>query len=123
MRPPAVAWFERLFLFSLLLAPLQAAIGWGKLSERGSQPEMLAILGLTLATLGGLALLVSRGRSGSSRWVLTLLVLIGLPLFVLSALRGTLVGSLALALIQAALQAGGIALIFTPHSREWLRRR
>ena len=120
MRPASVIAFERLFLASLLLTPLQAALGWEELMRRGSSGETLAILGLTVATLTGLALLVSRGRSASARWVLVLLLLIGLPLFLVSAARGTLVGSAALGFLQAALQAASVSLLFTASARQWL---
>jgi hypothetical protein len=123
VRPPSVLAFERLFLLSLLLVPLQAALGWDELMRRGSPGETIAILGLTVVTLAGLALLVSRGRSASAKLVLVLLLLIGLPLFLLSAARGTIAGSPALALLQAALQAASVCYLFTASAREWIAGR
>ena len=123
MRPRSVRAFEQLFLLSLLLAVVQAVVGWEELSRRGSKGEMLAVLGLSIGTLAGLTLLVSRGRSRSAKWVMTLLLLIGLPLFVMSGVEGTLTGSPWLALVQAALQAGSLALLITREARQWLQEK
>jgi hypothetical protein len=112
--------FERLFLFSLLLGIAQACLGWEMLAARGRPSEMLALVALSIFTLGALALLVSRGRSRSAKWVLSLLLAMGLPLFLISLARGTLIGLTALAVVQAALQAAAVALLFTGSAREWL---
>ncbi|MDQ4087622.1 MAG: hypothetical protein M3177_06405 [Pseudomonadota bacterium] len=120
MTPTSIRLFERLFLGSLVLGVAQAALGWPALKERGSPAEILALLGLSLFILGALTLLVSRGRSRPAKWLLTLLLLIGLPSVLVSFLRGTLIGSPLLALVQAALQAGAVALLFTGSARAWL---
>jgi hypothetical protein len=99
---------------------VQAWIGWDALRERSGAGEMLALLGLTFATLTGLVLLVSLGRSKSAQWVLLLLCAMGLPMMIGSYLRGSIVGSLPLALLQAALQVGSLALLFTARARKWL---
>ncbi|HZF95787.1 MAG TPA: hypothetical protein VEZ20_13055 [Allosphingosinicella sp.] len=119
-RPAAILAFERLFLASVALGGVQAWIGWDELRERAGAGEMLALLGLTFATLTGLVLLVSLGRSGSAKWVLLLLCAMGLPMMLGSYLNGNIVGSLALALLQAVLQVGSLALLFTPAARKWL---
>jgi hypothetical protein len=121
VRPASIVGFERLFLLSLSLGVVQALLGWDQLAARGTPAEVIAIAALSIFTLGALALLVSRGRSRSAKWVLALLLAIGLPLFLLSLERGTLVGLTALALVQAALQAAAVALLFTPAARSWLR--
>lgn len=112
--------FERLFLGSLVLGAMQAFGGWETLEARRSAGEMLALLALTFGTLGGLVLLVSRGRSRAAKWVLVLLYALGLPLTLGSWDAGTLVGSAWLALVQAAVQVAALALLFTPAAREWL---
>jgi hypothetical protein len=99
---------------------VQAWIGWDELRARTGAGEMLALLGLTFATLTGLALLVSLGRSRSAQWVLLLLCAMGLPMMLGSYMRGSIVGSLPLALLQAALQVGSLALLFTGSARKWL---
>jgi hypothetical protein len=109
-----------MFLASLALAPVQAAIGWHDLRDRGSAGELLAVVALSLFTLAALALLVSVGRNRSAKWVLTILCAIGLPLMLESYERGAIVGSLPLALVQGALQVGSLALLFAPSARKWL---
>jgi len=99
---------------------VQAAVGWEELARRGSTGSMLALVALSLGTLAGVALLVSRGRSRGAKWLLLLLLLLGLPMFFISMGRGTIVGWGMLALFQAALQVGSIALLFTRSAREWL---
>jgi hypothetical protein len=102
------------------LGAVQAWIGWDELRGRADAGEMLTVLALVFATLSGLALLVSLGRSASARWVLVFLCAVGLPLMAVSIGRGTVVGSPALAFLQAALQVGSLALLFTASARKWL---
>ncbi len=121
MRPKPVAAFERIFLGSLALGVVQALHGWDALAARGSAPEMVGLLVLTFGTLGGLALLVSRARSRSAKWVLVLLWLIGLPMFLSSWNAGTVIGWPSMAMLQAMLQMVALALLFTRSGRHWLR--
>lgn len=123
MRPRAIVLFERLFLASLALALPQAALGRQELERRGGASQIAAVALLSLATLAGLALLVSRGRSASAKWVLTALLATGLPLVLASLASGTIVGSPALALVQAGLQTSAVGLLFTEPARAWLRGR
>lgn len=119
-RPASIAAFERMFLASVAIGAAQTWLGWEELRERAGAGEVLALLGLTFATLVGLVLLVSVGRSRPAKWVLVILCAIGLPMIVASYERGSIVGSLPLALVQAALQVGSLALLFTPSARKWL---
>ena len=112
--------FERLFLFSLAIGAVQAWIGWDALKERAGAGEMAALLALTFASLGGLALLVSLGRSRSAKWVLAILCALGLPLMLASYERSTIIGSLPLAIVQAGLQVASLGLLFTAAARKWL---
>ena len=120
MRPAAIIWFERLFVFSLALGVVQAWVGHEQAAARGSLAgEPLAVL-LSLFVLGGTALLVSRGRIRWARLLLALLYLAGLPLFLIELDTGRIIGWAALSVVQAALQAAGIALLFTRAAKEWL---
>ena len=124
MRPRSILLFERLFLFSLVLGGVQAAAGWEELGRRAAAGEgegaMLALLALTFGTLTGLALLVSRGRMRSAKWLLVILCFLGLPLFFARLTGGTIVGWELLAVVQAALQVTSLALLFTKEARGWL---
>jgi hypothetical protein len=125
MRPRSIILFERLFLASLAAGLVQAWLGWPHLIARAAREghgpgAMLALLALTFFTLGALSLLVSRGRQPSAKWVLTILCAIGLPLVLASVAAGNVVGSPGLALVQACLQVGSLALLFTAEARAWL---
>ena len=120
--------FERLFLFSILIGFVQAAVGWDELARRAEAAgrgggTVFALLGLTFFTMAALALLVSRGRMASAKWALVILCAIGLPLFFLSLEGGRLVGWVPLALVQAALQVTSLGFLFAGDAREWLARR
>ena len=126
MRPRSIAAFETLFLSSIAIGFVQAVLGWEELVRRAEAEgrgggAVLALLALTFFILGASALLVSRGRMASAKWALVILCAIGLPLFFVSLGRGTMVGWLPLALGQAALQVGSLALLFTHEAREWLK--
>jgi DNA-binding transcriptional LysR family regulator len=120
MRPAAIIWFERLFLFSLTLGVVQAWVGHEQAAARGSLAAQPVAVGLSLFVLGGMTLLVSRGRIWWARWVLALLYLGGLPLFLVELDTGRVVGWAALSVLQAALQGAGIALLFTRAAKVWL---
>ncbi|QAY75958.1 hypothetical protein [Sphingosinicella sp. BN140058] len=125
MRPRSILIFERLFLASLAIGLVQAWLGWDALVGRAAADGhglgmVLTLLGLTFFTLAGLALLVSRGRQASAKWVLTLLCALGLPLVLASLRRGSIVGSHPLALVQAGLQVASLLPLFTGEARRWL---
>ncbi|PSJ43006.1 hypothetical protein [Allosphingosinicella deserti] len=128
MRPRSIPTFERLFLSSLGLGLVQAWLGWedlvGRAAAKGHGPgAMLTLLGLTFATLAGLALLVSRGRQASAKWVLTFLCVAGLPLVLVSLWQGSIAGSPPLAFAQAGLQVASLFPLFTLEARTWLAER
>jgi hypothetical protein len=81
---------------------------------------MLTMVGLSLFIIAALVLLVSRGRSRSAKWVLIITLLLGLPLYVASLVRGTIIGWLWLSVIQAAAQIAGIGTLFTASAKSWL---
>jgi hypothetical protein len=115
-----------LFFLSLFIGLGQAVLGWRELSARAAARGEAAfavalLIALTLFTLGALALLVSRGRIGWAKWLLVVLCGIGLPLVWASFAAGTIVGSPPLAIVQAALQAGSLLLLFTEQARRWLK--
>ncbi len=125
MAPRSILWFERIFLASLALGLLQAWLGRAELAARAAArgdgaASVPLLLALTFFTLGALALLVSRGRIGWAKWLLVALCAIGLPLVWASFAAGTIVGSVPLAALQAALQAGSLLLLFTGEARGWL---
>ena len=128
MRPASITLFERLFLLSLAIGAIQVFVGWDELLRRAEAKgegaaALTALLALAFFIQGALALLVSRGRMWSAKWLLVILCAIGLPLVLASVAEGTIVGWVPVALLQAALQVASLALLFTREAREWVRVR
>ncbi len=118
--------FERLYLLALLLAAVAAAANWDRslsfASSVGFGPGLVVITQLIgLALMGLLIFLISRRRRNLAKWLLTILVLVGLvfvardlPMLVRGGLSGVL------PTLQILLQGAAIALLFTRASRAWL---
>jgi hypothetical protein len=121
VRPRSIIYFERLFLASLGIAPVQIYLAWDELAAREHLRDRLFLVLLVVATLAGLVLLVSRGRIAWAKWLLAILWLIGLPLFLLDLNRGSILGWTLLAAVQALLQSGSLALLFTDEARAWMK--
>ena len=126
VRPRSILLFERLFLATVLIGIVQSVAGWDELVRRGALrgegPGSIAtLIGLTLFVMGALALLVSRGRMRSAKWLLVILCALGMPLFLASVAAGRIAGWELLALIQAGLQVASLGFLFTRESREWLK--
>ena len=126
MRPRSIVIFERLYLLALLVAAVAAVANWDRsLSFAGSVgfgPGLVILtqlIGLGLMTL--LIFLISRRRSVTAKWLLTILFLFGL-IFVGRDLPMLLRGGLSgvLPTLQILLQGAAIALLFTRASRAWL---
>ena len=120
-RPDAIVAFERLFLLTLGIGVVQAVVGWDELVERAPAARILAMLILTLGTEATLVLLASRARSSAAKWVLLAMLVIGVPLYLTSLERGTVVGAPLLSLLQALLQAASVSMLFTASARAWFR--
>ncbi|HEY5721721.1 MAG TPA: hypothetical protein VIT45_05315 [Allosphingosinicella sp.] len=118
-RPESIAWFERLYIGSLLVSMAIIVMGW---DSTGQIPLLYLIpalfLGLVLPVI--LILLVSRRRSRVAKWVLIALFAIGLASNVAGYNpNGDLRLDLA-ALVITAMQMLALALLFTAPARAWL---
>jgi hypothetical protein len=120
VRPRSIIYFERLFLASLAIAPVQILLAWDELAARDHLRDRLLLVILAVTTLGGLVLLVSRGRIAWAKWLLAILWVIGLPVFLVDLNRGSILGWTLLAALQALLQSGSLALLFTREARAWM---
>jgi hypothetical protein len=114
MRPKAIATFEALFVGSVLLSLLNIFViapGEGRLFEAA----------LAVVTLG-LALAVSRMRSNAVRWILTVLIVLGVAVQGYALATGGLEASGgALGWLITALQLGAIAQLFRAEASAWLK--
>ena len=125
MRPRTIIWFEDLLITSLLGPLLHYAAGWegirdGLLPVRGVVVNLLLSVAIPLA----LTLRVSRSRSIVAKWVLVVLLVIGLPgWFLRVSFLDAPVVVLVLGLATSLLQTAAVALLFTPSARAWLGRR
>lgn len=119
MRPTSIVNFERLYLTAIALEGLHIALQGAMLVKT---PAALAIRLFSVAISLLLVFLAARRGSGVARLLLTVLFLVGLP--VVSYIFGPGVPSLSvvITLLQVALQAAALALLFTPSSREWFAR-
>ena len=97
-------------------------LGWDELVRRAPASTIMTVLALTLGTQAALVLLVSRGRDKAAKWVLLATLIIGLPLYLGSLARGTVVGWGMLSLLQASLQIASVGLLFTAPARAWFTR-
>ena len=83
--PFNVALFEILFILSLLLAfPILFLDVDGAIEKYGFPSVAAPIVGL-FAVFIALVLLASRGRKNWARWILLVMLLVGLPFFVLNS--------------------------------------
>jgi hypothetical protein len=121
MRPNAIVNFERFYILALLIGVAVMLTGWNEMAA-ATGPVLLAVVlaisvGLTLL----LVLLISRRRSTAAKWILIVLFAIGLALSLPGALAGGIDAWAVAAIVQVALQAYALYLLFTPPAVAWLR--
>ncbi len=123
MRPRPIVLFERLFLGSLLLGLVSAALDPVSLAElsEGQEGLVLVIGALVVAAVVAMILLVSRRGSRIAKWVITLFTLTGavgiVPQIAEDLERAPLVG--AIALVQAGMQLAAIWQLFRAEAKPW----
>ncbi|GMG81211.1 hypothetical protein LNKW23_04230 [Paralimibaculum aggregatum] len=125
--PAPVRRFERLFLGSLLLGLVLAVLDWDRLTA-GLAPRETTVSVATLlaivAVVVGLVLLASRRRSSIARWVVTVMVILGMlgtvPTVLDDFRHAAAIGLLSLA--QAAMQLWAVWLLHVPAAKPWYAR-
>jgi hypothetical protein len=132
MQPPSIIRFSRLFLASLGLAGLLAALTFPGLKASLLRQDpgaaglgdgvLILALGLGLAVMLVLWFLIAQRGSNVAKWVLVALTLVSIALQVPKI--GAIVGSLdpvsMLSLLAALGQLVAIAFLFRADAREWL---
>ncbi len=130
MRPGSIILFERLFLASIALTALDAILSFDNSVARMERDTAMAALGwgagalaitavIYVLALLALGYFIARRASNSAKWVLTLIVLLGLT----ALPRAFAVQSGAeLAIVAAAnlLALAAVACLFLPDTRKWL---
>jgi hypothetical protein len=127
MRPSSIVYFERLYLFSLVIGLMMAVFSWDLSVEtaraEGFGPGFLVFV-QTFSFLIPLilTLLVSRRASVVAKWILVVIFLGGLGIMAATAKLSFAGGVLLLVqIVQILMQAIAIALLFTEESRRWFR--
>lgn len=126
MRPQTIVNFERINIGALALGLVQAYVSWGTPKQQAitAHTSLLYFVAIQLFSAGvvvALTLLISRRRSKVALWILVILFLLGIPATVLVAVRGQLLGSGLISVIQCIAELVALILVFTPSARRWMK--
>jgi hypothetical protein len=122
-KPRQVVLAVQLLWAMLALGAVNSAVQWPRLTESVSLGMVLSVQLVTLAVIGGLTIMISRGRNWA-RIVYLVLFLIGVPGFVVQ-MPGLFAYSVLAGLLSAAqglAQVVAMLLVFTEPGRRWYRR-
>lgn len=117
--PRSIVNFERLYLLTLVIGAVHAALQWPTLTAMSSPGLVLSVQLITFCITLLLVLLVSRRRSKIARIVLVAAFLIGLPTVADFFRSGIFGAGIWVLVAQLALQVVALALLFAPDSRRW----
>ena len=121
-RPPQISWFIGLQCAGLALAALKLRIDWGHLKSLASVDKLIFTNCSTIAILAFLIWKVSAGRNWA-RITLLVFFLIGvLPFaFILRREFVRSVGLASISIVQMAVQASSLVVVFTSSANVWFR--
>ena len=130
MRPQSIIMFERLFLASLVVSAVSAAIVYDELVNLfANDPGMeqlglgagfvTALVGASFAIYLLLWYLIARKASNLAKWILVVFVAIGAAT-ALRALAGPWTLSVALNFAVYALEVAALAFLFRDDAKAWL---
>lgn len=122
MRPVTIVNFERIILATLALGAVQTWLGWDRLAALSSVPRLIVTDIFSFGLVILLTLLVSRRRSKVAMWISIVLFVLGLPVIVLLAVKGEMVGSALISIVQTIGQFVAYGLLFTPSARRWMNK-
>lgn len=123
MRPESIANFERLFLGSMALTMIYTVATWNDTPIPFATwiAVVAVILSLGLNLL--LILLVSRRRSRIAKWILVVFYVLSAPMIVWAWITDPGAGWPLMDAVLLVMQVGGLALLFTPSARAWLKEK
>jgi len=132
MRPQSIITFERLFLASLALSLVLAAMSFEQIERAAAAEPGLQQLGLGSGFLIGtlavsyavyLALwyLIARKAVGAAKWVLTFFVALGVLFSLPSMLQAPMGLTMLLSLAAYALEVAAVVYLFRADASAWLR--
>ena len=117
MRPRSIVNFERLYLLAIGIEAARVALDWPLLTQSSASEAWVRVASIVVSLL--LVLLTSRRRKRAAGIVLAALFAIGLPMVATALQPDVALSSAATVLIQVALQAIALVLLFLPASRAW----
>jgi hypothetical protein len=131
MRPQSIIMFERLFLGSLAISAIITAIGYGDLEGMFSEDPALAQLGLGMGFLIGviavsfaiyllLWYLIAHKASNVAKWILVVLVVLGLVFSVPALLMTQFDLMTVLNFAAYALEIAAVTYLFRADATAWL---
>jgi hypothetical protein len=123
MRPRAIVWFELLYISTLAIGGVQAAIGWRQLIALANLSSIFVIQISTFVIILLLVLLVSRARSKLAKRILVLCFALGVPTLWLTLTSGDMPGIAILTAVQTTAQVVAMLLLFTPGANAWMHNR
>ena len=133
MRPASIVNFERLYLGAIALGLINTFLSWDRsLALLRAQPVVqfgpgfligTAFIGLAIQLL--LWFFIARRASVVAKWILVVLVAIGLLALAAQMARNPMIGSVTgiIGLITYVLQIGAVWMLFRPDARSWLGER
>lgn len=124
MRPQSVERFELLFLMSLGLGVVMAALNFDQVAATAGAGFVLIVTATTLLVMVGLVLWASRKGSNIARWILLVFAVLGAVAYV-PTVPQLWAENLILPLVSAVqilLQVAGIYFVFRPDAKPWFQK-
>jgi hypothetical protein len=120
--PDEIVYFERLWLFSIALGIISAAVKYAENLAASISITVIAGTALALVLQLLLILSVSRGRKRWASWIIVVLFAVGLPIYVFALAHTINQNPVAAGLsgIQYLMQTVGLYFLFQPAARHWL---
>ena len=128
MRPASIVNFERLYLGAIALGVVNTFLSWDRsLALLRAQPVQFGPGFLIATTTIGLAIqlllwfFIARRASAVAKWILVVLVALGVIALAVSLARNPMIDGVAgiIGLITYALQIAALWMLFRPDARAW----
>ena len=124
--PISIIAFERRMLVSVVVfGILNISLNYDKLATYASTVELWVVTFLSVGFTVTLVLLVSRKRNVIAKWILIALFVVSLPKYVSNIVNNDFnlpTATHGIQLLQTAMQAIALGLLFTPGARSWVTK-
>lgn len=132
MRPRSIAWFERLYLSSLVVSFLTVVLNYSSLREYsvsrgGAAATSLLVATVTLFVNLAFWFLIARRAQNWAKWVLTVLTVIGIVSMIPASSAGAYSGLgpayVAFSILALALNIAAVFCLFRADASHWFASR